>query len=249
MHISILSYNIHKGFSARNRDFILSAIRQAIRDTGAEIVMLQEVIGEHTFHASRHQDWPTEEQFEYLADGVWHHHAYGKNAVYDEGHHGNAILSKYPIIKYDNFDISAGNYEQRGLLYSQIKIPTWEKPIECFCTHLGLFAKGRVAQLHQIADLVDSNVLSSSPTLIGGDFNDWQRKACGILTSKLKVSDAYRSFHKSLPRTFPSLFPILNLDRVYHRNMLVKEAFVLRGKPWNRLSDHLPIFVNFELYN
>jgi len=36
-------------------------------------------------------------QHEFLAHESWLHHAYGKNSVYDSGHHGNAILSRYPF--------------------------------------------------------------------------------------------------------------------------------------------------------
>ncbi len=46
-------------------------------------------------------DMPPEEldsQFAFLADEIWPHFAYGKNAIYSAGHHGNAILSKHPIL-------------------------------------------------------------------------------------------------------------------------------------------------------
>jgi signal transduction histidine kinase len=72
----------------------------------ADVVFLQEIHGEHKGHQANLQDWPNEAQFEYLADSIWHHHAYGKNAVYPEGHHGNAILSKYPIKRWDNLDLT-----------------------------------------------------------------------------------------------------------------------------------------------
>jgi len=49
------------------------------------------------------------------------------------------------------------------------------------------------------------------------------------------------------PRTFPSAFPWLRLDRIYQRGFAVRSARVLRGKPWTHLSDHAPILAELEL--
>ncbi len=102
MKMRILSYNIHKGFSIGNRDFILNDIKQALRDLNADILFLQEVLGDHNDQKCKIPNWQTAIQFEYLADSVWPHFAYGKNAIYPEGHHGNAILSKFPITDWSN---------------------------------------------------------------------------------------------------------------------------------------------------
>ncbi len=49
------------------------------------------------------------------------------------------------------------------------------------------------------------------------------------------------------PRTFPSAFPWLRLDRIYQRGFAVRSAKVLRGRPWSQLSDHAPILAELEL--
>ena len=84
--LKVLSYNIHKGFSVGNRRFVLERIRQAIRTVHADVVFLQEVLGQHEKHRIHVQGWPSQTQFEFLADQVWPHHAYGKNATYTAGH-------------------------------------------------------------------------------------------------------------------------------------------------------------------
>src|SRR4051812_49407405 len=104
--IRVLSYNIHKGFSAGNRQFVLNRIRTAIRDIHADLVLLQEVLGQHDKHGQLIENGPIRPQFEFLADSIWPHYAYGKNAVYTSGHHGNAILSKSPFSFWENLDIS-----------------------------------------------------------------------------------------------------------------------------------------------
>ncbi|PIS11989.1 MAG: hypothetical protein COT73_00920, partial [Bdellovibrio sp. CG10_big_fil_rev_8_21_14_0_10_47_8] len=106
MKIRVLSYNIHKGFSFSGWDFTLHTIKQALQETKADIVLLQEVVGENHQLRKAVPQWPTEAQFEFLADTVWPHYSYGKNAVFSLSHHGNAILSRFPIIKEENINIS-----------------------------------------------------------------------------------------------------------------------------------------------
>jgi endonuclease/exonuclease/phosphatase family metal-dependent hydrolase len=94
--LRIASYNIHKGVSAFGRQARIHHLKQAIAGLDADILFLQEVQGRHDVHAQRHAGWPDAGQHEFLA-GDSHHHVYGKNAVYQHGHHGNALLSRYPI--------------------------------------------------------------------------------------------------------------------------------------------------------
>lgn len=49
------------------------------------------------------------------------------------------------------------------------------------------------------------------------------------------------------PRTFPAIFPWLRLDRIYQRGFSVRQASVLYGRPWTRLSDHAPLLAELEL--
>ena len=53
---------------------------------------------------------------------MWREVAYGRNATYRHGHHGNAVLSRYPIVAQENEDISAHAFENRGLLHCEIKL-------------------------------------------------------------------------------------------------------------------------------
>ncbi|TXI37621.1 MAG: EEP domain-containing protein, partial [Nitrosomonas sp.] len=71
----ILTYNIHKGFSATNLRFILHEIKYSLQYINADIVFLQEIHGERAISNNRFVDWPNNRQFEFLADQVWHHYA------------------------------------------------------------------------------------------------------------------------------------------------------------------------------
>ena len=80
-NLKILTYNIHKGFSGMGARFVLHAIKDALREIDADIIFLQEIHGEKNISGNRFDNWPTNSQFEYLADSIWHHYAYGKNAM------------------------------------------------------------------------------------------------------------------------------------------------------------------------
>jgi endonuclease/exonuclease/phosphatase family metal-dependent hydrolase len=89
-------------------------------------------------HASRHSNWPSMSQYEFLADSMWSDFAYGRNAVYPDGHHGNALLSKYPIRHHRNLDVSITGPERRGLLHCVLDVPG----------HAEVHAAGVVVQLN-----------------------------------------------------------------------------------------------------
>ena len=77
--MKLLTLNMHKGFSSFNRKFILHELREAIRGSGADLVCLQEVLGDHQEHSTRYETWPEGPQYEFLADTIWSNFAYGRN--------------------------------------------------------------------------------------------------------------------------------------------------------------------------
>ncbi len=243
--LSILTYNIHKGFSAANRKFILNDIKKSIQVADADLVCLQEVIGSNVKHDKKVKDWPSSSQFEYLADQTWEHFAYGKNAVYTKGDHGNAVLSKFPIVTWANHDISS-IFERRGLLHVVLNMNN-KTNVHVFCVHLGLFEKDRRKQLNRLIEHILESVPSHSPLIVAGDFNDWKNYANQHLLTKLNMKEAFHSIHGKLATTFPSKLPILPLDRIYYRNLKCSSAHLLKDRLWSRLSDHLPLVAKFEL--
>lgn len=245
MKIRILSYNIHKGFNISNTDFILEQIRKAMREVNADVLFLQEVLGDHSHSRCTIPDWATAIQFEYLADTVWPHFAYGKNAIYSEGHHGNAILSKFPIIDWTNQVISTNRFEQRGLLKARVLIPQLEREIILANTHLDLTQGGRDQQAKMI--IADLQKEKDTPYVLLGDFNDWNKKISKRIESELNVTEAFKTLHGKYPATFPSFLPILSLDRVFLNKMKAIQAVTLKDGHWKKLSDHLPLYVEIEI--
>lgn len=236
--LHIATYNIHKGLSIFNQRVILHELRDYLRSLNVDIVFLQEVVGEHTLHASRFRNWPKDTQCEFLADEVWSDFAYGKNAVYSHGHHGNAILSRFPILNWENEDISAHRFESRGLLHCELAIPGWKDTLHCICVHLGLFKRGRCQQLEAIERRIRQLVPPDAPLVLAGDFNDWRGVANQILANRLSLVEVFQHIQGKAARSFPSILPILRLDRIYIRGFQIKNARIFHNRPWSRISDH-----------
>jgi len=243
----VMTVNVHKGFSFLRRRFILHELRDAVRSVGADVVFLQEVQGTHARHSSRVTDWPTAPQYEFLADSIWPQFAYGRNAVYPHGHHGNAVLSKFPIIHYENHDVTVRGPEARGLLHCVLRAPGRRRPIHAVCVHLGLRESHRRRQLELLCRMVCDGIPAEDPLLVAGDFNDWRRTAHPVLERCAGLHEVFVHAYGRAARTFPARWPTLALDRIYVRNAQVHAPMVLPRRPWSHLSDHAPLAAEISL--
>jgi len=246
IEISVATYNIHKGFSQFNRRFVLYELRQRLRELDTDIVFLQEVLGAYSLSALHGVADLERSQHEFLAHEKWPYHAYGKNSVYESGHHGNAILSRYPIINWGNQDISAHRFESRGVLYCELELPKGGS-LHCLCVHLGLFKRGRSLQFDALVELIRYAIPKDSPLIIAGDFNDWNNHARQSLANELDLHEVFESGSGSLARSYPVSFPMLRLDRIYVRGLMVKSSAVHAQYPWNKISDHAALSANLSL--
>jgi endonuclease/exonuclease/phosphatase family metal-dependent hydrolase len=242
----VLTVNTHKGFGAFNRRFILKELREAVRAVQADMVFLQEVLGEHALHATRHADWPDQPHYEYLADTMWSDMAYGRNAVYPHGHHGNALLSRFPIRQYANHDASQPGDESRGLLHCTLALPDSSRLLHAVCVHLGLRESHRRQQLQQLCDLVLA-IPRDEPVVVAGDFNDWRLLGHDQLARCAGLHEVFAEALGRPARTFPSRWPMLRLDRIYFRNARAHRPVALPRRPWSHLSDHAPLVAEFEI--
>jgi endonuclease/exonuclease/phosphatase family metal-dependent hydrolase len=263
MKLRIATYNIHKGVSTIGARPRVHALKQALSTLNADLIFLQEVQGRHDLNAIKHAAlWPAEAQHDYLA-GSDRHTAYGLNAVYDHGHHGNALISNFPIASSHNQDVSDHAYESRGILHCVVQADGAR--LHCYVVHLGLFERSRRRQTEALIEAVRASAPPDEPVVIAGDFNDWNNRLSDTLRECLGVTEVFdhklprRSFGSYLrqlsgrgpkltpARTFPAAMPVLQLDRVYVRGFKVLSAKVLHGLMWSRLSDHAPIMADLEL--
>jgi len=249
--LRVATYNIHKGVRGLGptKRLEIHNLGLAVEALDADIVCLQEVRRFNESEArtfSRTQfgpmAWPAEPQADYLAPEGYEV-AYRTNAFTRGGEHGNALLARWPIGDIGHHDVSDHRFEQRGLLH----VPVHWRGIEVHVAvvHLGLIHASRARQAERLAKLVSEALPPKAPVVIAGDFNDWSEKLDPILTDAGLV----RARTEALARvpTFPSIVPVLSLDRVYTRGLRCSSVMVPRGGAWARLSDHLPLVVELEL--
>lgn len=242
--LHVLTVNTHKGFSPLNRRFVLPELREAVRTLGADVVFLQEVLGMHRSHGQRYDNWSDVPQYEFLADSMWPVYAYGRNAVYPDGDHGNALLSKFPIVRHENLDVSVNGTEERGLLHSVLAVPGHGE-VHIVCVHLGLGESQRQQQLKLLCRLLDS-LDPKAAVIVAGDFNDWRLRADEALAD-CNMTEVFVEAFGRHAKTFPARLPLLRLDRIYIRNAIANLPKVLSRKPWSHLSDHVPLAVEVRL--
>ncbi|OSI10096.1 MULTISPECIES: endonuclease/exonuclease/phosphatase family protein [Neisseria] len=241
--VTITSYNMHKGMSALNRKVQVGNMAEALQKLNSDILFLQEVQGEHQIRRSKLPDFPHRPHYDILSEHLSFNSSYGKNAVYPERHHGNAILSHMPIDTRHNLNITVNKLEQRGVLHCEIQPEYWEHPLVCLCAHLNLREPDRMKQYQAIFEYVSQQVDPHSPLIIAGDFNDWRSKSAAALGKALNLEEVFVDANGKRPKTFPSRMPVLSLDRIYTRNLEVLDSQIHKEKQWQLLSDHLPLSV------
>jgi endonuclease/exonuclease/phosphatase family metal-dependent hydrolase len=245
--LKVLTYNIHKGFSTGNFRFVLHQIRTALETADVDLVFLQEIQGEHRIKKQHVDGWPALSQLEFLADKLWPHYAYGKNAVYYSGHHGNAILSKYPIVHWENINVSSSRRASRSLLHAVINVPGSKEYVHAFCIHLALRAAERRRQLQVLSRRVESHVPAEAPLIIAGDFNDWMGQAEKSISKRLGLMDVFATLTGERAKTFPVWWPVLPVDRIYFRKLQPETCGCLDSATWRKLSDHAALNAVFSL--
>ena len=239
-NLTVVTYNIHKGLSQFNKRLVLQDIKDGLRTLDADVAFLQEVQGKHDKNARRHVSWPKMAQHEFLThDGS--HCVYGMNAVYQHGHHGNAVVSRHPIPVWENIDISHHPVESRGLLHCEVAIEGWKQRVHCINVHLGLWGRSRRYQLEWMADRIRAAVPTKGPLIVAGDFNDWQKKASEYLKAELGLHEVFEHVEGRPARSYPAQMPFFTLDRIYVRDFTIDGVERHVGAPWSRLSDHVAL--------
>lgn len=239
--IEIVTYNIHKGMSPLNRHVRLYGIASALANLDADVIFLQEVQGSNEKREQKYLQFPGKAQHDFLGQALGMKSTYGKNALYPNKHHGNAILSKFPLNEAFNVDISVNTMEHRGILHCNFKPYPWSVKVAGLCAHLNLLHHDRIKQYDKLIEYVNQHIEPSSPIILAGDFNDWHNKASDVLFKELGLNEVFIHKNGAPAKSFPAKMPVLHLDRIYVRHLLPLQTQVYSQPPWSGLSDHLPI--------
>jgi endonuclease/exonuclease/phosphatase family metal-dependent hydrolase len=155
-------------------------------------------------------------------------------------------MSKFPIVSYENRDVSIRGPERRGLLHCVLDMPQLGQRMHVVCVHLGLHEGHRRRQIELLCEMLHKEVPADAPLVVAGDFNDWRRRAHEML-ARVGLHEVYEQANGASARSFPARFPLLQLDRIYVRNARVHAPLPLPRHPWSRLSDHAPLAAEIEL--
>ncbi|HEX6533724.1 MAG TPA: glycoside hydrolase family 3 N-terminal domain-containing protein [Gemmatimonadaceae bacterium] len=239
----VLVYNIHAGKSAAGADN-LAGVADLVRDSGADIVLLQEV--DQETRRSGGVDQPA-----VLAARTGMHVAFGSALDYDGGKYGVAILSRWPIVSDTMIPLpvtspprrAGGSYEPRGALRVRVATPMGQLTV--IDTHLDATGDDhwRRQEADTIASLVARERRRAALVIAGGDFNSTPESAVqGTLRAGMR--DSWSECATGDGFTYPDDVPAKRIDYLYLGGLVrCRSARVLE----THLSDHRPLLVELRL--
>jgi endonuclease/exonuclease/phosphatase family metal-dependent hydrolase len=221
----VMTWNIHGGIG-RDRRFDLARIVGLIDRADPDVVALQEV------DSRGPQRQGEEDCFTFLQRSLGEHGVGAKSIIAEDGEYGQMLISRWPLAGTETRDISVPEREPRCAIATDVLSPLGT--FRVVATHLGLSFHERRSQTRILLDLAAT---AHGTTVVLGDFNDWMWPGSvrSILSRELPG--------RTRNRTFPALFPLLRLDRIYcrPRDALVRSwiDYGARG-----ISDHIPVIAD-----
>ena len=239
----ILTWNIHKGIGGLDRRYRPERIIEILAHHDPDVAFLQEV----------DEDAPRsrgDRQVDLYADALGYpHRAFGPNVVLKRGRYGNATLSRYPIVRSENVNLTYAVKKPRGALVTDLQVPVQGHRLMVHAVNLHLGLAG-VERRWQVARLLDSSALSHldglSRILVAGDLNDWTGRIARWFQREQGFYSATGKGNRRT-RTFPAWRPVTSLDGVFVRGAFaVGRHFPSRLSLAKDASDHLPVIVEVD---
>lgn len=216
--LSLMYYNIRFG-KGMDGKLDIHRIYEVIKFSQTDIIGLSEVDW-GLFRSGRVK------QAEYLSEKLNMNYAFGSAIDMIEGSYGNAIISRFPLTKINNYRLPLlkEDDEPRALLEATTSIPGQGK-VRIMVTHLTLDRKTRLEQLKWIRYHIRENV--DEEFILLGDFN-------GSIKPLLDDDINY----KTVP-TFPSRGAESEIDYIISSFDLKNEKVIE-----TEASDHLPLLTD-----
>ena len=233
--LTVLSYNIHHG-EGTDGVFDLERLAAIVRDSGADLVALQEVdVG------TRRADGV--DQAQELARLTGMEVAFGEAIPFSGGSYGDAVLSRWPLLAEEAHLLPAlPEHERRVAVSVTVQPPGWDVPVRFVGTHLDHTRdpSDRVAQAEALNALL---LPDEVPTVLAGDLN----AAPGSAPMRVLHKAGWHEADAAHLPTFPSDEPGRKIDWV-----LVGPDFPLLGATAQVLdepvaSDHAPLLVTLQV--
>jgi endonuclease/exonuclease/phosphatase family metal-dependent hydrolase len=237
--LRIVTYNIHKcrGLDRRVRP---DRIATVLRETGGDVIALQEVLSIDGYGHEQHQA-------RCIAEALGMEYRIGENRRLHGGAYGNVTLSRLPLGKVENYDITWRGRERRGCLRTDVDLKE-HGVLHLFNIHLGTaYIERRFQGRRLVSPEILNNEELKAPRVVVGDFNEWTHGlASRLLSSHFKSADV--RYHLSRARTYPGILPLVHLDHIYYDEVFELKSLTLhRSRTALIASDHLPLVADFTL--
>jgi len=236
--LRVATYTVHKcrGLDGRVRP---ARIAKVLREVGADVVALQEVL---CVAGGR----PDQDQPRFLAEELGFEMLFGAVRSHQGGGYGNLVLSALPLGPGRLYDLSVAGREERGCLRVDVRLgdgPT----LHVFNVHLGTSVSERREQGPRLLEaVIRTSTDLVGPRLLLGDFNDWGSVFVSLLAADFRGVDMRA--HLGSSRTYPGLLPLFNLDHIYYDDGLELTRLRLHRTATALVaSDHLPLVADFRV--
>ncbi|HWC15653.1 MAG TPA: endonuclease/exonuclease/phosphatase family protein [Terriglobales bacterium] len=238
--IRLVTYNVHK---CRGWDRRVSPERIAhvLAPLDADCIALQEVVDGTPVGRTNQAEVIRQ------ALGESYKLIFGRTRDLRGADYGNATLTRLPVRRSENYNISWRRREPRGCVRTDLCLKNGAL-LHVFNVHLGTsFFERRAQGPLLLTDQVLNHAAHTGPRVILGDFNEWTR---GV-TSKLMAEQFQKIHIRRYQRkrgSFPGPVPVLELDHIYYDSALELVHFeMLRTRLALMASDHLPMLAEFRI--
>ncbi len=235
--VRILAYNVKHGLGMDGQ-VDLERIASVILSVEPDVVTLQEVDSVTTRTG-------LEDQATRLGELTGMRALFGGFMDYRGGRYGMALLSRYPIVDWENHRLPDGA-EPRSVLAARIELlrPGYGRAprLVVVGVHLYATAEERLAQAERLVELFADE---EAPVVLAGDFNSTPESE---VIERLESAGGWRRPAKTGQAfTFPSDVPEREIDFIMFRpgdRFAVREHRVI---PETLASDHRPVLIELEL--
>jgi endonuclease/exonuclease/phosphatase family metal-dependent hydrolase len=229
--LTVLSYNIKSGQGAGT----LPQIAELVRASGADVVLLQEV--DQLRYSSGRVDMPG-----FFSAELAMPHVFAKNVFHaDGGSYGTVILSRHPILSWENTYLPRpGATQQRGLLHAVLDVAGIETSV--YNTHLQ--NADEPARLLQVAAINRLTGADPRPQVLGGDFNATPTSPPMAVLGSL-WTDTWSAVGSGLGQTAPAGDPRARIDYLLHRGPGITP--LATDVLTTYASDHRPVRAAYRL--
>jgi endonuclease/exonuclease/phosphatase family metal-dependent hydrolase len=223
--IRVGTYNIHYGYNTPWQ-LNLEAQARTIEESGADIVMLQEV------DTCRVTSYGVDNLL-WLARRLRMQEAYGPAL---EGLSGIALLTRFPITEVDT-GLLTSHLEQTAIVHARVQVG--DQPLDAYGVWLGLEPEERARQLDDALAYIGD----ASPAVFGADFNSTPDSPIYARIQAAGFDDPFVAGGLSPAPTDPAIEPVKRIDFVWARGLDVRDGQVLDSLA----SDHRMVMVELAL--